>query len=229
MNTQPTPISDRIVSQFRKGEATSDGLILTMVELELKLAAICRERNDALAESIRWMSIAEGRGRTDDDDTGKAMSNLIRQRDEAREELSEWRILNGWGGTPEIINDFIKGQQTRIHHAQDLEAELAAVTKERDQLKRWTSVNGVIDLQRERDEAREEMIGWRNKWQVAVEMAALAENKLATVTAQRDRLAAVLQRIRDGYGGQVASPNCCEDCDYLLPIDEALQSLTPKS
>ena len=54
------------------------------------------------------------------------------------------------------------------------------------------------------------------------------ERELATVTAQRDRLAAVLQRIRDGYGGQVASPNCCEDCDYLLPIDEALQSLTPK-
>jgi hypothetical protein len=50
--------------------------------------------------------------------------------------------------------------------------------------------------------------------------------KLQEVTEQRDRLAAVLQRIRDGYGGQVASPNCCEDCDYLLPIDEALQSLT---
>jgi hypothetical protein len=54
------------------------------------------------------------------------------------------------------------------------------------------------------------------------------ERELATVTAQRDKLVAVLQRIRDGYGGQVASPNCCEDCDYLLPIDEALQSLTPK-
>jgi predicted nucleic acid-binding Zn-ribbon protein len=47
MNTRPTPISDRIVSQFRKGEATSDGLILTMVELELKIAAICRERDEA--------------------------------------------------------------------------------------------------------------------------------------------------------------------------------------
>jgi hypothetical protein len=84
MNTQPTPISDRIVSQFRKGEATSDGLILTMVELELKIAAICRERDEARAEMIRWQSIAEGRGRTDDEDIGKAMSNLIRQRDEAR-------------------------------------------------------------------------------------------------------------------------------------------------
>jgi DNA-binding transcriptional MerR regulator len=59
---------------------------------------------------------------------------LERELAEAREKLSEWRILNGWGGTPEIINDFIKGQQTRIHHAQDLEEELAAVTAQRDRL-----------------------------------------------------------------------------------------------
>jgi hypothetical protein len=52
-------------------------------------------------------------------------------------------------------------------------------------------------------------------------------SELTAVTEQRDRLAAVLQRIRAGYGGQVASPNCCADCDYLLPIDAALQSLTP--
>jgi len=43
MNIQPTPISDRIVSQFRKGEAHSDGLILTMVDLELKLIAALAE------------------------------------------------------------------------------------------------------------------------------------------------------------------------------------------
>jgi len=43
MNIQPTPISDRIVSQFRKGEAHSDGLILTMVGLELKLIAALAE------------------------------------------------------------------------------------------------------------------------------------------------------------------------------------------
>ena len=33
-------------------------------------------------------------------------------------------MLNLWGGTPEIIHEFIKGQQTRIHHCQDIEAEL---------------------------------------------------------------------------------------------------------
>jgi hypothetical protein len=90
MNTQPTPISDRIVSQFRKGEATSDGLILTMVELELKIAAICRERDEARAESIRWQSIAEGRGRTDDDEQ---LATITAQRDRLAEAM--WDIANG--------------------------------------------------------------------------------------------------------------------------------------
>lgn len=52
----------------------------------------------------------------------------------AQEELAEWSILKGWGGTPEIINDFIKGQQTRIHYAQNIEEELTAVTEQRDRL-----------------------------------------------------------------------------------------------
>jgi hypothetical protein len=141
--------------------------------------------------------------------------------------------------------------------------------RERDELKRWTSVNGVIDLQRERDEAREETIrtrefmdyGFAKAQEELTDMTAQRDGidsmyqkiikevlecdpipackreddhleppweVIARIREQRDRLAAVLQRIRDGYGGQVASPNCCEDCDYLLPIDEALQSLTPK-
>jgi chromosome segregation ATPase len=50
MNTQPTPISDRIVSQFRKGEAHSDGLILTMVDLENQLAAVTEQRDVALED-----------------------------------------------------------------------------------------------------------------------------------------------------------------------------------
>ena len=41
----------------------------------------------------------------------------------AEAELAEWSVLNLWGGTPEIIHEFIKGQQNRIHHCQDLEAE----------------------------------------------------------------------------------------------------------
>jgi hypothetical protein len=57
---------------------------------------------------------------------------LERELTAAQEELAEWSILKGWGGTPEIINDFIKGQQTRIHYAQNLEEELTAVTEQRE-------------------------------------------------------------------------------------------------
>ena len=44
-----------------------------------------------------------------------------------------------------------------------------------------------------------------------------AERELA------DRLAALIKRDRDGYGGQVVDPECnCCDCEYLRPIDESL-------
>ena len=41
--------------------------------------------------------------------------------------------------------------------------------------------------------------------------------------ALADRLAALIKRDRDGYGGQVVDPECnCCDCEYLRPIDESL-------
>lgn len=44
-----------------------------------------------------------------------------------RAELARWKLLQSWGGTPEIVEQFIKGQQNRIHAAQDVEAELASL------------------------------------------------------------------------------------------------------
>ena len=42
MNT-PTPVSDLIIKQFRAGEAHSDGLILTLRDMELQLTAALAE------------------------------------------------------------------------------------------------------------------------------------------------------------------------------------------
>jgi hypothetical protein len=54
------------------------------------------------------------------------------------EKLNEWRTLTSWGGTPEIINDFIKGQQSRICAAQEAEEQrdrlAEAIRKHRDEL-----------------------------------------------------------------------------------------------
>ena len=66
--------------------------------------------------------------------TESFVGDLQRELTAAQEELAEWSVLKGWGGTPEIINDFIKGQQTRIHYAQNIEEELTAVTEQRDRL-----------------------------------------------------------------------------------------------
>jgi len=47
--------------------------------------------------------------------------------------------------------------------------------------------------------------------------------ELQAERALADRLAELVQRNRDGYGGQVVNPRCkCQDCEYLAPIDKAL-------
>ena len=61
-----------------------------------------RERDEARAEMIRWMSIAEGRGRTDDEEENDTQSELAawemlteatRERDEANKELHKQIVL----------------------------------------------------------------------------------------------------------------------------------------
>jgi len=66
-----------------------------------------------------WRRADEDMDQPDPWEIGKAIDDAI----EAMEELNEWKTLTSWGGTPEIINDFIKGQQSRIYAAQEAEAE----------------------------------------------------------------------------------------------------------
>ena len=51
------------------------------------------------------------------------LKQFAERAEKAEAALADWSLLNTWGGTPEIIHEFIKGQQNRIHHCQDLEAE----------------------------------------------------------------------------------------------------------
>ena len=78
MNTRPTPETDAFAIKFK---TTCGEKYWVPVDTARRLES---ERDEARAEMIRWMSIAEWRERTDGDDSGKAMANLIRQRDEAR-------------------------------------------------------------------------------------------------------------------------------------------------
>ena len=65
------------------------------------------------------------------------------ERDMLKSELSEWKILRSWGGTPEIIHQFIKGQQMRIYAAQEVETDLQAERTLADRLA--DAAKAVID------------------------------------------------------------------------------------
>ena len=89
-----------------------------------------------------------------------------RERDEARDALKEWQTLCLWGGTPEHIHDFIKGQQTRIHEAQDIEKTCEQLERERDEANELLAsekftrnhiIMRSVEVEKERDEAREEL------------------------------------------------------------------------
>jgi len=72
------------------------------------------------------------------------------KREEALHEyqLNQWKTLQTWGGTPQIVDEFIKGQQTRIHAAQDAEKQrdmlAEAMTEYMDHHMRYGFVTAVI-------------------------------------------------------------------------------------
>jgi hypothetical protein len=119
--------------------------------------------------------------------------------------------------------------------ARQLERELTAVTEQRDEayamLCRIARKGEFMDMEGQ----RLVVFDWLARRHISSENDKCDtprthnENKLATVTEQRDRLADIVKKIRAGYGGQLVDPDCdCSDCEFLRPIDEALQSLTPK-
>lgn len=73
------------------------------------------------------------------------------------------------------------------------------------------SANFARRLERERDEARNEIEGWKNKWECAVEMAARAENTV-------NNLINLITDIRVAIGdkeGQLTQDELVEHCRML--------------
>jgi hypothetical protein len=79
---------------------------------------------------------------------GERMTEIVNRAEKAEDRaekaeaaLADWSVLKAWGGTPEIIHQFVKGQQNRIHHCQDLEAILNEETNRAEKVEadnaRW--------------------------------------------------------------------------------------------
>ena len=93
----------------------------------------------------------------------------------------------------------------------------AGVRAQRDELRRWTSVNGVIDLERERDRGLKEN---RDLW-----------SSNAELTEQRDRLAEALKLCRQRVVGECGfywenTTYTYKSRDYIADVcEQALQYL----
>ena len=79
------------------------------------------------------------------------------------------------------------------------------------------------EVRAERDKHHEDADAFLDKWSKAQERAIDAERERDAERALADRLAELVQRDRDQYGGQLIDSDCdCSDCEYLGPIDAAL-------
>lgn len=115
-----------------------------------------------------WRRADEDMDQPDPREIGHAIDAAIK----AMEELNEWRTLKSWGGTPEIINDFIKGQQSRIYASQEAEeqrdraqADLDEERKEGEEQARLLGMSAEREakLITERDLWRAEAQRWRKQ------------------------------------------------------------------
>jgi hypothetical protein len=113
-----------------------------------------------------WRRADEDMEQPDPREIGKAIDDAI----ESMEELNEWKMLISWGGTPEIINDFIKGQQSRIYAAQKAEAE--------------------------RDLWRAEAQRWREQ---ALDLEAQIETAIKRIQWRQDNLDRGIKELKSGY------------------------------
>lgn len=122
-------------------------------------------------------------------------------------------MLCAWGGTPEHIDQFIKGQQSRIHQAQDIEETCEQLERERDEalaklstVYRWIERNhsdGFIDSQSHLQNLDRVADAWHDK----------LEDMQRELGKTRDQLEAMREAIKKGYD---ALTGCVDDSGELL-------------
>ena len=124
------------------------------------LHAVCvmqNERDEAMEDSLEQARLL-GMG-------SEREAKLISERDEAVEEIKEWKTLCLWGGTPEHIHGFIRGQQSRIQHL-ECERDEAMELLASEKITRNHIIKRSVEVERERDEAREDLEHWKSEWEI---------------------------------------------------------------
>ena len=114
--------AERAEAELACEKENRNHLIEKGAKLETELVQLRAQENDyvkLIAEVLK----CNPRSACDQPDNQLEAPWEVVARLRAEVKLAEWSVLKLWGGTPEIIHEFIKAQQNRIHHCQDLEAE----------------------------------------------------------------------------------------------------------
>jgi hypothetical protein len=118
-----TPVYGTDIEDFKA--ETVESMYAKVVSVALDCDPIpAKDRADGKLEPP-WEVFARVKRERDEwaDKWAELSRSCVKDIAQLEEELNEWKTLNGWGGTPEIINDFIKGQQSRIYAAQEAEQQ----------------------------------------------------------------------------------------------------------
>jgi hypothetical protein len=181
----PTPETDAFAIKFK---TTCGEKYWVPVDIARKLE---RERDEAREESLeqaRLLGIS-----------GERECRIIAERDEARREMLGWE--NKWKAA-------VDKWKEAVEMAAIAEGTLSDLRKEKDEAsKKADRQESRIDyleskLNKEINEANQDHLGWENKWNAAIGMAAIAENErdllkeeLINLEDQRDLAMKVIKRL----------------------------------
>jgi DNA repair exonuclease SbcCD ATPase subunit len=110
------------------------------------------------------------------------LKQFAERAERAEAEIAEWSVLNLWGGTPDFIHEFIKGQQARIHRCQDLEADNA----------KWQKL-----LLMSRDDREIDLI---SEIEEQARLLGMSGEREADLSGKLGRLESELAAIKNGHG-----------------------------
>lgn len=125
--------------------------------------------------------------------------------------------------TPTPETDALHEQRREIHSAYFMMVSNARrLERERNEAREALKTGGLLDIIdragheraaaiRERDEAQNEILGWKNKWDCAIDMAARAENALDEMTLRWERTNDALfnERAERKRVDEYATDLCC--------------------
>ena len=192
-------IIEKNAPEIAKANAELDRLRAELAVAKNWVEHHSKHADDLIAENVKLRADLErftGHGLLDCHAICDQRDAAVARAERAEAALAEWSVLNLWGGTPEIIHEFIKGQQHRIHYCQNLETELESLRAEVERLR--SDRDCEKRLRKDADEFRENAIARAERAEAELHDVSL---DLSTanhmIKLERDRADALQTRLNE--------------------------------